>query len=294
MPTGEDWTNATPSQMFGRVLRPDELLTRTTYGQAAPDQRLHRWVERYWSVRWELADDEVFHASTLDEPAVNITVERGGVHRAGTCGSDAHPAVGCGAGVWVTGPVSAGRFDVSLTATGGVVGVKFRVGGIAAFRDHDLGGIRGRTVPASAWFGDRAPDPQLPLDAEEAAPYLDSWLLGWEPEDPPGFDRFLRVLDLLASPEVTTLSVLAERTGQSVRTLQRLIGRFTGMGAKRMLVRARVMDAVAAIDRGDPRDIVDLAMDLGWFDQPHFIRDFRTITGETPGRYAQRTRSRER
>lgn len=285
-----DGTNATPPQMFGRVLRPDELLTRTIYGHATPDPRLGRWVERYWSVRWDLADDEVFHTSTIDDPSVNITVERGGVHRAGTCGDGVEHADSCGTGVWVTGPVSTGRFDVSLTATGGVVGMKLRVGGIAAFGDHDLGGIRDRTIPAAEWFGDHAPDQDLPLDAELAASHLDAWLLSLSPREPSGYDTFLRVLDLLASPDITTLSALAKHTGMSVRTLHRLVNRFTGTSAKRMLMRARVMDAVAAIDRDDPRSIVDLALDLGWFDQSHFIRDFRTITGETPERYAQRTR----
>ncbi|SLM99041.1 hypothetical protein BSP109_02376 [Brevibacterium sp. Mu109] len=33
-----------------------------------------------------------------------------------------------------------------------------------------------------------------------------------------------------------------------------------------------------------------LAYGLGWFDQSHFVRDFRTFTGETPCGYAKRDR----
>ena len=280
MGPGPDWTNTTPPQMYGHVLRPDELLARAAYGFAEPDPRLARWIERYWSVRWELADDEVFHTSTLDDPSVHITVERGGVLRAGTSG----------AGVWVTGPVSKGRFDVSLTGTGGVVGVKFRVGGVSAFGDHDLGAVRDRTVPAHAWFGDHTPSAALPLDAQHAAPALDAWLLSLTPREPAGACTFRHVLKGLESPDVTSLAELADRTGMSVRTLQRLFSRFAGVGPKRMLIRARVMDAVAAIDRGDPRSTTALAYELGWFDQSHFVRDFRTFTGETPGAYAERDR----
>lgn len=280
MDPGADWTNATPPQMYGHVLRPDELLARAAYGSAEPDPRLARWVDRYWSVRWEFAAGEVFHTSTLDDPSVHLTVERGGVRRVGTSG----------AGVWVTGPVSEGRFDVSLTGTGGVVGVKFRVGGVTAFGDHDLGAVRDRTIPAHQWFGESTPAQNLPLDAQRAASALDAWLLSLTPREPSGSSTFRHVLEVLESPDVTSLAALAERTTMSIRTLQRLFGRFAGVGAKRMLVRARVMDAVAAMDRGDTRSMTALANDLGWFDQSHFVRDFRTFTGETPGGYAERDR----
>ncbi|MDV3294927.1 MAG: helix-turn-helix domain-containing protein [Brachybacterium paraconglomeratum] len=49
-----------------------------------------------------------------------------------------------------------------------------------------------------------------------------------------------------------------------------------------------MQDAIAAIDRGDPRPLPDLAHDLGWFDQSHFIRDVRAVTGMTPSSYARR------
>jgi len=54
-----------------------------------------------------------------------------------------------------------------------------------------------------------------------------------------------------------------------------------------MILRARVSDAVAAIDRGDPRSLSRLAHDLGWYDQPHFDRDVRAVTGTTPSAYAR-------
>ena len=33
-------------------------------------------------------------------------------------------------------------------------------------------------------------------------------------------------------------------------------------------------------------DHADLAVRLGWYDQAHFINDFRTMLGSTPGEYA--------
>ncbi|MFC7374751.1 DUF6597 domain-containing transcriptional factor [Brachybacterium sp. GCM10030268] len=273
-----DCMNATPPHMVGHVLRPEEFLARASYDSAAPDERLSRWVERYWSVTWSLEDGASHHVATLDEPAVNLTVERGGVQRSGMDGD----------GAWITGPVAAGRFDVTLTGTGSVIGVKFRLGGTTAFRAADLAALRDRTVPAAEWFDVDPAAVVLEPTATEAAEVLDDYLLAREPREDPGFDGFLAVLEMLADPEVTGTGELERRAGMGTRSLQRLFERFVGLGPKRMLVRARVMDAVAAFDSGDPRDVVDLAHDLGWFDQPHFIRDFRAITGETPARYARR------
>ena len=52
------------------------------------------------------------------------------------------------------------------------------------------------------------------------------------------------------------------------------------------------MDAVAAIDSGDPRSLGDLAQDLGWFDQSHFVRDVRAVIGQSPSRYGARAPER--
>jgi AraC-like DNA-binding protein len=36
----------------------------------------------------------------------------------------------------------------------------------------------------------------------------------------------------------------------------------------------------------EAREHADLAVRLGWYDQAHFINDFRTMLGSTPGEYA--------
>ncbi len=265
--------------MLGHVLRPEEFLARARYDHAAPDPRLSRWVDRYWSVHWDLAAGQSHQVTTLDEPAVHLTVEEGDVHREGTRG----------AGTWITGPVTRGSFRITQHGRGGVVGVRFRPGGTTAFVEADLPALRDRTIPATDWF----PVPPRPADlagasATAAAPLLDRWLLAQQPRQVPGLGEFERLLDLLADPAVTGTGVLEERSGLSTRSLQRIYRRFVDVGPKRMLLRARVMDAVAALDGGDPRPVADLAQDLGWFDQSHFLRDFRAVTGQTPGHYLRR------
>ncbi len=265
--------------MYGHVLRPEELLARARYDSAAPAPALRRWIDRYWSVRWELGPGQSHRAATLDEPAVHLTREWGGVRRADTDG----------AGSWITGPVTRGRFDVTQHGSGGVVGVRFRPGGITAFVDAKPAELRDRTVPASAWFANALPEigPEGPGTASTAAPVLDAWLLAVRPREDPGYAAFLSVLALLEDPGVTGTAALEQRSGLGLRSLQRMFRRFVGVGPKRMVVRARVRDAVAALDRGEAVSTADLAQELGWYDQSHFVRDFRQVTGTTPARYAE-------
>lgn len=268
-----------PAHMLGHVLRPDELLTRVAYGSAAPDDALAPWVERYWSVEWTFAPGESFQTATLDEPAVNLTLERGDLSRPGMTGP----------GAWLSGPADSGRFPVTLFGTGSVVGIKFHIGGVLAFGEVSPAGLHGRTEPASPAFPGIEDDwAGLPGSAAAAAPHLDAWLAARGPVRDPAYLRFRRVLAMLADPAVVRLDQLADRAGCDVRTLQRTFKKYAGVGPKWMLTRARVIDAVAALDRGHEGPLADLAHGLGWFDQAHFTRDFRAVTGETPAAYAAR------
>jgi AraC-like DNA-binding protein len=73
--------------------------------------------------------------------------------------------------------------------------------------------------------------------------------------------------------------------------VQRLFATYVGVGPKAVLARYRLQDAVAAIDAGEVDDLADLAASLGWFDQAHFARDFRSVVGTTPSAYLRQARS---
>lgn len=282
MGEADDWRNATPEHMFGRVLRPDEFLARATYGMAQPDERLTAWVLRYWSVQWRLGEGETFATATVDDCNVHLSRERGGITRVRSTGP----------GVWVTGPERRRRFEVTLRGEGDVVAIAFRTGGTLAFSGGWPADVVDRSVPGETWFAGVDDEfGSLPDSAEAAAPALDAWLLEMNPRPDLAYDRFRELLALLDDPSVQRLDDLAERAGCDPRTVQRTCLRYAGLGPKWLLMRARVIDAVAALDRGRHGTLTDLAAELGWFDQSHFTRDFRAITGQTPSAYLNRVRT---
>jgi len=74
------------------------------------------------------------------------------------------------------------------------------------------------------------------------------------------------------------------RFNRVVRTLDRLSGTRTNEPAGKPYIAARQPDDPLS----RPIDWAGLAADCGYFDQPHFIRDFREFSGMTPDAFLRR------
>jgi len=77
-----------------------------------------------------------------------------------------------------------------------------------------------------------------------------------------------------------------QHSPSSARTTQRVFRRYVGVPVKWVLCRYRLQQAALEIESQPGADHADLAIRLGWYDQAHFINDFRTMLGSTPGEYA--------
>ncbi|WP_241835190.1 AraC family transcriptional regulator [Pseudofrankia asymbiotica] len=135
------------------MLRPDEGLRHFTLGRPAAHADLGRWVERYWTVRWDLPSGTSYLSSVLSHPAVHLSVESGAGPRHG----HAMP------GTLVHGVVTR-RFDILLRGEGRVFGVKFRPGGFAAFTGANVAAYTDRAVPLADVLTTWA----VPADAADA------------------------------------------------------------------------------------------------------------------------------
>jgi AraC-like DNA-binding protein len=92
---------------------------------------------------------------------------------------------------------------------------------------------------------------------------------------------------------------LAREFAISQRQMERLYQTQVGMSPKQYTQLVRVEQARLALKRGGqrpdgpagPRTTADLAAELGYYDQSHFIREFRAVVGMTPTAYLKRSRS---
>lgn len=263
------------------ILRPEVNDALVRRDRLTPHDGLSTWVEHYWTVAWEL-DGPGFVSEVVSHPSVHVTVESGD-----------RPRFGHRMPAGLVHGVITRRFSQEIAGRGRVFGVKFRPGGFGAFTGADVGAWTDRVLPLAAAFGDSSA--ALVRDVLEAGPdderasLMDAFLLDRVPPRDERYDEVLAIVrEIQGDPTLTTVELAARRHAMSERTLQRLFRRYVGVGPKWVLRRARLHDAVDRIDSGRVTDLASLALELGWFDQAHFTRDFTALVGIPPGRYRDR------
>ena len=266
------------------VLRPRQTAALAHLRRdAAVAPVLQPFVERYWSVAWDLTGRRPFRSEVLSGPSVNLSVETGSSPRFGFC----LPAV-------LLHGVVTRRFSVDLAGIGRVSAVKFRPGGFTAFtglpppRDSvaPLAGVRGLD-PADLLTAVLAEQ-----DDAARASVLDAALAPLAPEPPRAYVDLLALLaQMLEDRTLVRVEDVAARAAVSARSLQRLFATWVGASPKAVLAQLRLQDAAASIDAGTVDDLAGLAASLGWYDQAHFSRDFRAVVGVTPSAYLRRARA---
>jgi AraC-like DNA-binding protein len=173
-----------------------------------------------------------------------------------------------------------------------VFGVKFRAGGFRPFLGRPVTTLSETSLPLQAVFGAAAAtlerDVFAGTDAASMAEVATRFLLLHLPSPDPLVDRVAAIVDgITRDRELTRVEHLVERHALGKRALQRLFNDYVGASPKWVIARYRLHEAIEQLARGAPPDWVALALQLGYFDQAHFIRDFRKLVGRTPGEYAR-------
>ena len=130
--------------------------------------------------------------------------------------------------------------------------------------DYDEAGPAGRVV-------------QVMLDLVSAAP-REALSLPW-PEHP-GLRRICQAM-LEAPQDPLKLTEWGTQFGVSIRTLERLFQQQTGLNMRRWRLRARLLQALPLLERGD--SVTDAALACGYESTSAFIASFRQFFGTTPG-----------
>ena len=239
------------------------------YGRFWPDAKLSRFVEHFWTVEWDV--DEPLTREVLPHPSIHLGVER-----------DRSRVVG----------IPKGRFLRRLEGAGRILGVKFHPGLFRPVLGRAVSELSDRVLPLAAVLD--IPVAELEEQAlarrtpSEAFVVLQSFL---ETELPRADERSLLARRIVEHASVhrrvTRVDQLASTFDLSVRSLQRLFDEHVGVGPKWVIQRYRLHEAAERIASGEVTDWARLALDLGYADQAHFIRDFRRWVGASPADYAR-------
>lgn len=86
-------------------------------------------------------------------------------------------------------------------------------------------------------------------------------------------------------PSDQCIQLVASQCGISSRYLQKLFIEHLGVSPRMFLKIARFKKSLEYLN-GGPGSLTAVAYDCGYFDQSHFIRDFKSFTGVTPSSYS--------
>ncbi|WP_194815071.1 AraC family transcriptional regulator [Nocardia sp. XZ_19_385] len=246
--------------------RAGDGLYRETLIPAAAD--LSGIVAHHWAVHWDLRGREPYTVEVLPHPAVILVVENGNCRVHG---------------------VLRGKFSQDLEGCGDIFGTTFRPAGFHALLRRSVAVLTDRVLPGAEIFGSDAD-----LFAARIAAATDT------AERQELSERFVRqylsvpvatvvlvneIVDEISSDRtILRVDDLTARFGTGKRSLQKLFRDHVGVSPKWVIQRYRLHEAAQRLDSADA-DLATVAAELGYADQAHFARDFKSATGRPPAAY---------
>jgi len=241
----------------------------------APSDATARFVEHFWSVNWDLRHQGPFDSTVITFPSLHITHEWG----------DDGPRHGFPLPNTLVHGVVERVFRTTISERGCVVGARFRPGGFTARFGRDAAALTGRVqlVDDESFNGAI----HLEDNIGAASARLDELIGDYRGELDSTYVSLSRLVDRIRDDgQLHRVEQVMQHSPWSARTTQRVFRRYVGVPVKWVLCRYRLQQAALEIESRPGMDHADLAISLGWYDQAHFINDFRAMLGTTPGEYA--------
>jgi len=180
--------------------------------------------------------------------------------------------------------------EIEPTGRTGIFAVRFEPNGFLALTPEPLSGLADTATALEDLFGQAGRDLSATVLARastEDRMTAVSDFLRPALSDSATADRLLARAVHTLSKTQGTLSVheLAREVDVNRRRLERRFSSGVGVAPKHLARIVRLQAAVSRLATGEYDRLTDLAHDAGYFDQAHFIREFREFTGQTPGAF---------
>ena len=195
-------------------------------------------------------------------------------------------------------PAQLRRRSAELAPAGelGFVAVRFRAGRLSRFCQLGWSALSDRVTSAEELWGRSGGDLggrlARAVSRSERTELLSEFLrsrLEWaQPSAEPGVAR---TIDRLYYSPQTRIASLASELGRSRRQLERIFARAYGIEPKRFASFARLHRTLRALALEPEAEMLATVLESGYYDQSHFYRDLRRLSGIAPGRVLERVRS---
>ncbi len=247
-----------------------------SYREALPAPSLRRFIECYWFL--QAPEDAQSNAEPiLPDGCMELVLNLGAPFQ--RCHEDGRVEP-------QPSRMLVGQMDHAVTVRAGgpvdVVGVRFHPSGAHPLFRFSMGSLANRLVPLAEAVDlpdflagkTRIQERKRALDANLVPRFERSM------QSDTGFER--AIASVVEAEGRIGVDGLAQDMGIGPRQLERMFRERVGIGPKRF---ARILRFQSVFRRSRLLALrwAELALDCGYYDQAHFIRDFRSFTGTSPG-----------
>jgi len=233
-----------------------------------PSENLARLIETFWLVTWDLSDRKPHIQQNIPDPCINMIFEAQNSR--------------------VVGAVTK-RYSYELSGKGQIFGIKFRPGGFYSLTKSQVSRFTDSDIQISHFFGVES---HRLIDRINSASSIESMVQISQdflrPHIPTSVESVTNLNNIISEisrdSKIMRVSHLSEICNLSERSLQRLFKHQVGVSPKWVIRKCRIQEILFRLEQGD-FNWQQLINQLDYFDQSHFIKDFKSLVGVTPTEY---------
>lgn len=190
---------------------------------------------------------------------------------------------------FVFGQIS-GTLEIAPTGYTGIIAARFHPDGFTPLATMPLADMENRAVALFELFGEEAKRLEekvlVTASTVERIQYIETFLLARLNK--------LEVIDWIVKSSVEILldqagqvkvEEMAERLKVQRRQLERKFSSAVGLSPKQLSKIIRLQAALKQLHQNTALSLTELAYQNGYFDQSHFIKDFKNFTGMSPKKF---------
>jgi AraC-like DNA-binding protein len=180
--------------------------------------------------------------------------------------------------------------EIEPTGRTGIFAARFQPNGFVPFSSLPLSEMENRAVPLEELFGSQGPKLEQAVlaasNSEDRISILESFFLQ-KLSDPLSIDRITRscVETILELKGQLSVKELSDRLNINRRQLERKFSSVIGISPKQLSKIIRLQSALKLMADQQVTSLTSLAHDGDYYDQAHFIKDFKEFTGMSPKQF---------
>ncbi|RYG19728.1 MAG: AraC family transcriptional regulator [Chitinophagaceae bacterium] len=180
--------------------------------------------------------------------------------------------------------------EIEPTGDTRIFAVRFQPDGFTPFSSLPLKAIENRAVPLHEFFSEEAEELEIKIVNAPTTTHriqlVESFLME-RLVSPQAIDRIINssVKTILDSKGKLSVTALTEATTITRRQLERRFSTIIGLSPKQLAKIIRLQSAITLMLNNDFENLTSLAYDSDYFDQAHFIKDFKEFTGVSPTKF---------